>query len=346
VTQSVFFIKMTNWEYWPAWLVNLPTGIMWLWFALRTRSLFFFTTVNPVIETGGVMGESKINILNRIPDSVLPKTIFVERNKTSFSEVLTFVKNKKIDFPLIAKPDVGERGFMVSKVKTKKELKSYFEKSKVDFLIQEFIDYPLEISVMYHRFPQANHGKVTSLCVKKTLAVRGDGKSTIEELMANYPRAKLQLERFQKEFPELLKTIPELGKSVELEPIGNHSRGTTFLNGNHHIDGELEAVFDKIGFQMEDIFYGRFDMKCTSIADLKKGKNIAILEFNGIASEPAHIYDPSYSILKGYKDLWDHWKIIFAIAKIQQKKGLEPMPSKDFWKAFKAHQQYMKSANT
>jgi hypothetical protein len=59
------------------WLTNIPVVFIWLWFALKARKLFFFTAVNPAIETGGVLGESKIIILNRIPKEVVPKTIFV-----------------------------------------------------------------------------------------------------------------------------------------------------------------------------------------------------------------------------------------------------------------------------
>ena len=145
--KSPFFIKLFNWEYWPAWLVHAPTLLMWLWFALRSRSLFFFTNVNPVIETGGVFGESKINILRRIPKWALPKTIYVERQEMSLSEMNLAVKKENIDFPLIAKPDVGERGFMVSKIENEEALTNYFQNINSDFLIQEFADNPLEISV-------------------------------------------------------------------------------------------------------------------------------------------------------------------------------------------------------
>lgn len=339
-----FFIKLFHWEYWPTYIVHAPTMLMWLYFACRAKALFFFTRVNPVIETGGVMGESKINILNRMPASTLPKTVFVQKKKDQFELVLTRIQSKQMEFPLIAKPDIGERGFLVEKLVDKFDLQTYFNNCSVNFMIQDFIDYPMEISVLYYRLPDTKKGRITSVCIKDTLKVTGDGHSSIEQLMSNYPRARLQIARFKNDYPAVLKEIVAKDEIKELEPIGNHSRGTTFLNGNHHIDEQLTEVFNTIALQMKDIYYGRFDLKCASMKALKKGKDFKILEFNGIASEPAHIYDPSYPVIQAYKDLWQHWKIIFKISTIQAQKGILAMSLKDWRAHYRKYATYLKDA--
>lgn len=339
-----FFIKLRSWEYWPTYIVHAPTILMWLFFAWKAKAFFFFTRANPVIETGGVMGESKINILNRIPSTYLPTTIFIEKGKTTKEVILQQLQNHHITYPLIAKPDIGERGLLVEKISTKKLLDAYHDQMPVSYLIQEFVNYPVEVSVLYYRLPNADKGHITSFCVKETLKVTGDGVSSIQRLMEAYPRAILQLPRFQKQYPDLLTNIPKKGTVVELEPIGNHSRGTTFLDGNHYIDEQLVAVFDTIGFQMKDIYYGRFDMKCASIEQLKAGKNFKILEFNGIASEPAHIYQPGYSMIQAYKDLWAHWKIIYQISKEQEQKGVPAMTIREWRTHYQQYRQYLKTA--
>ena len=109
------------------------------------------------------------------------------------------------------------------------------------------------------------------------------------------------------------------GESIELEPIGNHCRGTMFLNGNHLIDEQLTKVITKIAMQLEEIYFGRFDLKCRSIEDLKQGKHISILEINGVGAEPAHIYDPDYPLLKVYSTLLNQWKIMYNIAMYNHK---------------------------
>ncbi|MCR9286060.1 MAG: hypothetical protein NXI23_01575 [Bacteroidetes bacterium] len=341
IKNSAFFITLFNWEYWPMWLTNIPVVFIWLWFALRARKLFFFTAVNPVIETGGVLGESKINILNRIPNEVLPKTIFVSKD-ADFQGILMKMKSLKLAYPIIAKPNIGERGLLVTKIDEEVRLKNYFQKNKIDFLIQEFVDLPYEWAVMHHRLPDSNEGQVTSICIKEPLSIMGDGIANIRTLMRQKPRAVLQLNRFEKDAQPLLNQIPKKGETIELEPIGNHCRGTKFLNGNHLIDEQLNATFNQIAAQMDGIYYGRFDMKCASPDAVKKG-DFKVLEYNGIAAEPAHIYDPTYPLSKKYQDIYQHWKIIFKIYKIQQAKGEKSMSWSEMRASYKTYSNYMKS---
>ena len=337
-----FFIKLMNWEYWPMWITNLPLFFIWLFFSIRSKSLFFFSRVNPVIETGGFFGESKINIFNRIPAQYIPKTLFIAK-ETPSSLLTKLLDKEKPDFPLILKPNVGERGLRVKKVNSTEELFSYHESSNFDYLIQEYIAYPLEVCILYYRFPEAKSGVVTSICIKETLKVSGDGISTVNELMKKKPRAKLQLDRFAKEKAEILKIIPKKKEILELEPIGNHSKGTKFLNGNQHIDKAMISTFDKVGFGMKDIYYGRFDIKCKSIEDIKKGKNFKILEFNGVGSEPGHIYDPDVPIFKKYLEMYRHWKVIYQISEIQKTKGVEAISSKEIYKILSNHLSHISS---
>ncbi|MEM9260359.1 MAG: hypothetical protein AAGA62_11985, partial [Bacteroidota bacterium] len=312
--------------------------------AIRAQELFFFSTANPVIETGGVLGESKRNILERIPTSYLPVTLFVEADEQELIPLLERLKAAGLSFPLIAKPDIGERGFLVEKLESATDLAGYLRKARVAFLLQEFIDLPLEISVMYHRYPDHDQGFVTSLCVKEMLSVQGDGISTVADLMMDYPRARLQLGRFRNTKPELLNQVPLAGETVLLEPIGNHCRGTTFLNGNHHIDQSLTDVFHAIGREMEGIHYGRFDLKCAGIKRLKEGKDIKILEFNGVAGEPAHIFDPAYPVWQSYRDIFRHWGIIYRISSEQISRGIKAMTLGEAAGAVIAYRRYMRQA--
>jgi hypothetical protein len=344
-TSSSFYIKLTNWEYWPLPVANLPVVAIWLWYALRARQLFFFTAVNPVIETGGAWGESKIGILQRIPETYLPTTLFFEKD-VDFQQVIQQIEAKGLVFPIIAKPDIGERGLLVSKIKSAQDLANYMAKNRMNFLIQAFLDLPLELAVLHHRMPGESKGCITSVCVKETLKVTGDGHSSIHQLMEAYPRAKLQIPRFEAAYPELLKMVLPPGEVKELEPIGNHCRGTMFLNGNHHIDEAFTAAFDEVVRQMDGIHYGRFDMKCTSVEDIRQGKGFMVMEYNGIGAEPAHIYDPTYPVLKKYRDIFRHWKIIYRIYRRQADRGVGCMTLSEGIRSLKAYSDYKKSLRT
>jgi hypothetical protein len=343
ITKSRLFITWTNWEYLPIYIANIPVVLIWLWFALRARRLFFFSAVNPVIETGGVLGESKYDILKRIPRRYLPKTAFIQTG-TPAQQVLEKATQAGIVYPMLAKPNIGERGFLVKKIEHFDELEEYVAAIKVDFLVQEFVGERVEMSVLAHRFPDAKTGEVTSVCLKKFMAVTGDGVSTVEVLMAKDPRSILQIERLQAVNSELLKTVPPSGEKILLEPIGNHCRGTTFLNGNHLIDNELHTAFSKILLEMDGIFYGRFDLKCRDFESLKKG-NLMVLEFNGVAGEPAHIYDPSYPVWKKYRDVYRHWGIIYRIFLAQKKRGVRAMNLREAWRSLRDYFRYKDNAS-
>jgi hypothetical protein len=321
------------------WLANAPVIFIWLWFALRARNLFFFSAANPAIETGGVLGESKINILKRLPQEVVPKTLFVEAG-SSLSEVLRAMDAAGLNWPVIAKPNVGERGFLVKKLRSEAELKAYLTAGPPDFLLQAYIDAPVELAVMHHRMPDTGQGRVTSICVKENLTVTGDGQSSVRALMMQDLRSRLQLQRFEKEQPALLKLVPEKGQVLELEPIGNHCRGTKFLNGNHLIDDEIHNVFNRIASQMEGIHYGRFDLRCQSVEALRKGEFL-VMEYNGVAAEPAHIYDPEMPVLEKYRSIYRHWEIIYRIYKAQRARGVRPMNVSEAFAAVRNYRAYM-----
>ncbi|HXA02440.1 MAG TPA: hypothetical protein VNW99_10660 [Cytophagaceae bacterium] len=341
IKRSTFFTKILQWEFWPFTLFYFPILLYWLWLSIKARSFFFFSASNPSIETGGMMGESKIRILEQIPEAYLPKTFFVKAG-----EDITALNRKLISFnisyPLIAKPDVGERGRMVEKIKNAQEMESYLRLIRVDFIVQEFIGYPLELGIFYVRYPDETTGKVTSIVIKDFLKVIGDGQSTILELMKNYPRAAFQLARLGPKLGGLAEHIPATGEVVDLEPIGNHARGTTFLNGNDLIDQHLNEVFDSISKQIPGFYYGRYDLKCTSIEDLKLGKNIKIMELNGAGAEPAHIYHPHSSLLLAYKALFSHWRMLYEVSKQNHKHGIPYMSFSEARKKYKEVKEYQK----
>ena len=82
-------------------------------------------------------------------------------------------------------------------------------------------------------------------------------------------------------------------------------------------------VFDDISLYKGNFFYGRYDIKCKSIEDLKEGKNFSILEFNGCGSGTQQIYAHPYSLLEALKIILHHWKVLYNISKYNKQKGIK-----------------------
>lgn len=333
--------KWSAWEYMPWWLANVPMYGFWLWFAARARHLVFFSNVNPDIPLGGAMGESKYDILQLLPPEIVPKTLLV-RGGESFENVELALEKSGIGYPLIAKPDVGERGFLVKKINTPGELKAHLGRFPANFIIQEFLTLPVEMTVLFHRFPAANERfGISSVCIKEFLSVRGDGVSTVRALMEQNTRAVFQLERFEREFSEVLEKIPADSETLLLEPIGNHCRGTKFLNGNHLIDAPLLSAFEQICGQLPGVLLGRFDLKCESVEALHRGE-FKVMELNGVFGEPAHVYDPSFGMWRAYRDFYRHWRLLFDLNRAQVRRGIHPTPHREAWQHVRQYFRYKK----
>ena len=309
--------KWLKWEFWPFWLFYIPVYFQYLYYSIRTGSFGFFSASNPLMTFGGFSNYSKSHVLKAIHEDYIPITHlltppFGKSSPTDFG----------LSFPVIMKPDMGERGFLVEVIHTQQAYDAYLAQSKFPVVLQEFIDYPIELGVMYHRFPRENKGHITSVVRKEVLSVIGDGVSTLAELITKGERTHYHQKMLFEQYAHELNNKLEHGERKQLSHIGNHIRGATFYNANHLINESLHKVFDKIALPIEGYHFGRFDLKVPSLDDLYAGKNIKIVELNGANSEPTHIYDPSMPLLKAYKAMFAHWRTLYRISKANHKTGV------------------------
>ncbi|HEX6892749.1 MAG TPA: hypothetical protein VF141_18705 [Chryseolinea sp.] len=311
--------------------------IYFAWLSLRARSLFFFSASNPGIPMGGMFGESKYDILKKLPSQYVPNCALI-RFPTTREEILIAIKKNDLRFPLIFKPDLGERGFLVERIDSENDIDNYLLKMKFDFIIQELVDLPLEYGIFYTRFPRHEKGVVTSIVMKEMLSVVGDGKSTLRDLILKKDRAKLQWQKLRQTHRHRLNEVLKEGESVELVSIGNHCLGTKFLDGSYLINERLSETFDNISKQVEGFYFGRFDLRCARVEDLYSG-NVKIMELNGCGAEPAHIYQPGYPITRALVVLLVHWKNIFIISRENASRGIPYMSFREalgYYRRFKA----------
>ncbi len=333
---SFSLTRMVKFEFWPFWIFYFPMYFYGLYLALKAQSFMYFSTTNPGMKYGGVMGESKSKVLSSIPQEYVPKTSFLKA-PISKSNILKIIKKEGFSFPFIIKPDVGERGKDVELINNETELIIYLKDKSSDLIIQEYIDGGLEFGIMYHRLPGSNKGEVTSVVEKGFLSVTGDGNSTIKQLIEKEVRAAGRLDYLYEKFENNVEMVLPEAETLSLEPIGNHCRGTTFYNANKLINAQLNEVINKIALQIEGYFYGRFDLKVPNLQDLYTGKNIKILELNGVSSEVAHVYDPDYKLIQAYKDIARHMKYIAQIARKNHELGVPYDSLSQFLKDLRNH---------
>ncbi len=333
IWRANIFIRLRSWEYWPFLVVYWPVFIYWFWLSIKAKSLLYFTASNPAIDNGGMLGESKIKILDLLPQSLKPITLYIKPNEP-VELAIEAIKKSNLQYPIICKPDIGERGWKVEKTLNEEALRQYHISSEIPFLIQEYLTSPIEMGVFYYRFPNELHGRVSSIVIKEMLTVTGDGKTTLKDLILNNDRAKLQWKKLSAKFNDELNRVLNPSEKIELVPIGNHSKGCLFLNGNHLINSQLNRIFDKISSHISGFYFGRYDIKVDCLDDLYAGK-IKIMELNGAGAEPAHIYHPGFSIWEGYRVIFHHWKVLYKISIANHQLGVPYLSIKQGWAEYK-----------
>jgi len=298
-------VKWINYEYWPFWLFYGPLTPWYIYKIITAGNAAYFCDANPGLRWGGFMNYSKIDLLNQIEGKFKPKTLF-------FKEIST--ETIPMDFPFIAKPDLGERGIGVELIRNEEDWKNYINQYNKDLIIQSFNTYPLEFGAFYVRLPKEKKGKLISMTGKDFLQFIGDGKSTFKELINQNIRAVFRKEYLLERYATELNRILAKGEKILVEPIGNHNRGTIFLDATDLISEKLEQQIDNIAQKINGFYYGRFDIKAKSIKDLQNG-NFVILEVNGANSEATHVLDPKHNLLFAYKEVIKHLGYQHKIAK-------------------------------
>jgi hypothetical protein len=164
-----FFQKVGNWELWPFDLIYAPVGIVWLYYSLKARSLYFFTPSNPTLIFGGFEAGSKMEMYRQLPNGSYPKTVLITPSHT-IDDIKKETRLIGLDYPFVAKPDEGMQGVLFRVIESEEELIKYHSIVGVNYIIQTFIDLPMEFSVFYIRYPGRNKGKSNRLHIKRLSA--------------------------------------------------------------------------------------------------------------------------------------------------------------------------------
>jgi membrane protein DedA with SNARE-associated domain len=330
--------RIFRWEFWPAWVAYVPLVPYILWLGVRYRSLTLFTAANPGIATGGLVGESKASILRHFraePDlaarwMLLPAGIEVRERQEMLRR---FMEREHLNFPLVLKPDVGERGSGVAIVHTSDEAEAYLRASAgADVIAQEYVSGP-EFGVFYRRYPWEETGRVISITAKILPELTGDGRRDLKQLILSDARAFCLHRTYLAAARQEPSYVAAEGERVRLVEIGSHCRGAIFLDAMQLCTPALEDAVERISRSHPGFFFGRFDVRSESVDAFQQGR-FKVLELNGVGSEPTHVYDPAIGVFRKYEILAKHWEDMFEIGASTRSAGIEPWSIAELWRAY------------
>lgn len=319
-------------ELWPARFFYIPMILQWMGLAVRYRSITLPTLANPGMEAGGLVGESKFAILSQLGREgkkwVAPYTSFSVGTASGtpsadLPQALAALETAGLDFPFVAKPDIGCRGTGVRIIRTVADLDHYLANypRRERVIFQKLITAKNEAGIFYIRAPGEDRGRIVSVTLKLFPEVVGDGTATLEQLIEADPRAGKIKEVYLARHGAQKDRVLEAGEVFPLVFTGNHCRGAIFKDGRSQITAEMEERFDAIARGMPEFYFGRFDIRYDDIEDLRAGRNFHLIEVNGAGSEATHIWDKTTKLGDAYSFLFFQQRTLFEFGAANRARG-------------------------
>src|SRR5271165_7134660 len=135
--------RLSRWEFWPPYLFYPPVVAYIIYLGIKFRSWTLFTAANPAIPAGGFVGESKHQILNNLKGASawLPCFTLLSREDPSqrIAKAEEFMRQHRLQFPIVLKPDAGQRGSGVSIVRSSGKLCEYLTHAAFPVILQEYV---------------------------------------------------------------------------------------------------------------------------------------------------------------------------------------------------------------
>jgi hypothetical protein len=318
-------------ERMPKWLICVPLTMQWLWLAVRYRSATLPSAANPTITSGGLVGEGKLEYfsgMGPLARAVTAAYCAVSTHRRLPAPVLqTMLEVAGVSWPLIAKPDLGLCGYGVRLLAGMSELQAYlklFPANEV-VVLQQYLPAEGEAGIFYARDPDTGQGRIIGLALRYFPRVTGDGKSTIEALIAADPRAE-RLVKSPKHEPRYDPArVPASGEVVRLSTVGSTRVGGLYRDGQAYITTALTQAVDAVACDMPDFYFGRFDVRFDSLQELGSGRGFTIMEVNGAGSEAIQAWDPETGVLAGFRMIFEKQRILFAIGHAMRRRGIKPI---------------------
>jgi membrane protein DedA with SNARE-associated domain len=323
---SATMARWRRWEFWPSTILYAPVALHIIRLAIRHGGLTTFSAANPGISEGGFVGESKFQILSQLPEAWTIPAVFVAAgsHEDRLTDIRSAVDARGWNFPLVVKPDAGQRGTGVRRVRTWEEVSAYLCDQRADVLVQPYHAGPFEAGIFYYRYPDADRGRIFSVTDKVFPVLIGDGQSSFEELIWRHPRYRLQANVFLTRYRDMHEYVLGERERLSLAIAGNHAQGTLFRDGAHLVTRELETRIDAIARHVPGFYIGRFDVRYTDVEAFRRGEDLAIVELNGVTSESTNIYDPSFTLFSAWCVLCRQWTLVFEIGARNRELGHAP----------------------
>ena len=314
----------------PKWLNLVPMVAQWLWLGIRHGSVTLPSSANPHITAGGLVGDTKSEYFNgmgplarsKVADFVMIRP----QGAASLPSALIAIHEANLDFPVVAKPDLGWCGFGVRRIDDETALRGYLSLYPRDagLMLQRYLAESGEAGLFYIRHPEQSSGRLLGILLRHYPQVVGDGVSTIAQLVETDVRLHRTTRNADHQCSVEPSEVPAAGEVVRMSLIASTRVGGRYEDGSEHATAALTEAVDAIARDMPEFHVGRFDVRYQTLDHLRRGE-FTIMEVNGAGSEAVHAWDPKYSIPDVYRIVFAKQRLLFALAAANRARGHKPV---------------------
>ena len=270
-----------------------------------------------------------------LPMTLLPANMEYTEKERSVREF-----SAEHGFPVILKPDIGCVGKGIIRVADPDTLSSKLPLVSGDTIVQKYTPFNFEYGVFYVR--HGGQHQITGINRKHFPTVMGNGADSLQQLVARHPRHNRHWDTFL-QYHDLERVLPA-DEKLQLSFIGSHTMGCMFTDDSHLQTDALVAGIAEIFHDQPGFNFGRLDVKAASEEAFQAG-DFVVIEVNGVASLPTHMFDPKYSLRESYKIFLAHADHLVRAAHEHRHIDMDLLPYGEIIKRVKANQQSLNAVH-
>lgn len=311
---------MKKYEFWNPRVFELP-----YYFYLAWRCLISWLSPKQLVKANYALFHGEIGLGSKyetqlafdqryfMPTELIPAA---ELPDQKFAQIQQFAN--KHGYPVMLKSDVGCVGKGICKVTDEETARKKAKLLLGDYLLQKYCEKPFEAGIFFVRLNGQPH--VTGINVKHFPSVVGNGQDDILTLARRHQRFTHHWHAFLQN----VDTSEVLADGVEkrLSFIGSHTLGCRFTDDRHLATPELRQAVYRFFESQPGYNFGRLDVRADNEEALIQGEFV-VIEVNGIASIPTHLFDPKYSVWQAWGIFLKHARFLVRAAKENQHQPME-----------------------
>lgn len=324
-----------KYEFWHPRVFEAPFYLYLGWQCLINRiGIKDLAKANYALDHGEIGIGSKLESQMAFDQKhFLPSVLVSDKLSTTDKKELITEFVSTHGFPVILKSDVGCVGKGLTKLHSGADADKKIPLLMGDFILQKYTGHPYECGVFYIR--QNGKPRITGINKKHFPSVTGNGRDDLLTLAKNNHRYTQHWDAFLQDLD--LSEIPADGEIRRLSFIGSHTLGCKFTDDSELLTPQLESAIFELFENQPGFNFGRVDVKAADEAAFQRGEFV-VIEVNGIASLPTHMFDPENSIWRAYQIFFEHGKYLVQVAREHKERAVELMSYREVLAKVKANQ--------